>query len=66
MSPEIDKAFFRIAVWISAISGFLVFFLEPGTPSFFINIASLLVGIILMGVITLFMRLRSTTENDSP
>lgn len=66
MNPKVDEAFFKIAVWITAISGFLAFFLEPGTPSFIINVASLLVGIALMGVITLSIRLRSIgADKDS-
>lgn len=66
MNPKVDEAFFKIAVWITAISGFLAFFLKPGTPSFIINIASLVVGVTLMGVITLAVRLRSMgTDKDS-
>ena len=66
MNPVVDEVFFKIAVWITTISGLLALCLEPGTPSFVINIASLLVGITLMGVIALSIRLRSMgADRDS-
>ncbi|NLJ87080.1 MAG: hypothetical protein GX322_11720 [Firmicutes bacterium] len=63
MNPDVNKAFFKVAFWISVISGFLMFHLEPGTPSYVINVASLVVGITLMGVIVLFLRISGTKED---
>ncbi|NLK08327.1 MAG: hypothetical protein GX316_06455 [Firmicutes bacterium] len=60
----VEEAVFKIAVWITIVSGALMFVLEPKTPSFVINIGSLIVGIILMGVIALSIRLQNTGEKD--
>lgn len=62
MNPDIDRAVFKVAVWIAVTAGVLVCTLEPGTPSFWISIVSLVIGILLMGVIALIRRIVVNTD----
>jgi hypothetical protein len=62
MNPNINRAVFKIAVWITVTAGVLVCTLEPGTPSFWISIVSLAIGVLLMGVIALITRFVMNTD----
>lgn len=56
MSPELGLAWFRIAIFITLVSGVLLLFLTPGTAEFIISIVSLIVGLVLIAFIAFFVR----------
>ncbi|NMB44819.1 MAG: hypothetical protein GX998_00235 [Firmicutes bacterium] len=62
MNPDVHKGVFKLAVWITVTAGILLLILEPGTPSFWISIASLVIGVLLMGVIVLITRVVKGTD----
>lgn len=64
MNPEPNKAIFKLAVWITVTAGILMFVLETGTPAFWINAVSLVVGLLLVGVIILITRMISGIDGE--
>jgi hypothetical protein len=57
VSPEIDKAAFRLALLIVVMAAGLLVSLRPGTPEFAVTVLTLLIGLIFVGVIVVFVRL---------
>lgn len=58
MNPELGLAWFRIAIFITLVSGALLFFLTPGTAEFIISIASFAVGLGFIVLIAFLARHR--------
>jgi hypothetical protein len=56
MSPEMGKAFFRIAVFITLVSLVLLPFLKPGTAEFVVDVLALAVGLVSIAIITILAR----------
>lgn len=59
MSPDIGKAAFRIAAFIVVSASVLLFFLDRDTAEFYITVASLVLGLLMVLVIWLFIRFGS-------
>ncbi|MCS7220385.1 MAG: hypothetical protein RML36_00805 [Anaerolineae bacterium] len=51
MDPQIGRAGFRIAFYVTMVSAALLFFLRPGTAEFVVTALSLLVGLLFGAVI---------------
>jgi hypothetical protein len=56
MTPEMGKAFFRIAAFITLVSLVLLPFLTPGTAEFVVDVLALAVGIVSIVVIGVLAR----------
>ncbi len=57
MSPELGRAAFRIAFFITIVSAVLLPFLKPGTAEFVVDILSLVTGVVFISIIAVFVRL---------
>ncbi len=64
MSGDVAKAALKLSMWLITVSALLMFVVERGTPAFYINIFSFLLGILLLGVIALVVRLVSRSQGD--
>jgi len=56
MNPEAGRAWFRIAVTITLVSGVLVYFTEPGTAERVVSVITLIIGLLFMGTIIVLIR----------
>jgi len=56
MPPEMGRAFFRIAFFVTLVSAALLFFLTPGTAEFVVDVLALGVGLFFIGIIALLAR----------
>jgi nitrogen fixation/metabolism regulation signal transduction histidine kinase len=56
MSPELGRSWFRVAVFLTLVSLFLLLVVSPGTAEFYITIATLLVGLVFIAVIVIVVR----------
>lgn len=56
MSPELGQAWFRIAIFITFVSGILIFIEPRDSAEFVISVASFIVGIIFISVIVIVTR----------
>jgi len=56
MNSELGLAWFRVAIFITLVSGALLFFLTPGTAEFIISVASLVVGLGFIALIALIVK----------
>ena len=56
MNPELGLAWFRVAIFITLVSGVLLLFLTPGTAEFIISVASLAVGVAFIAFIAFFAK----------
>ena len=56
MTPELGRAAFRIAFFITFVSAVLLLFIEPGTAEFVVDVLALSIGIIFIGIIAFFVR----------
>ena len=56
MSPELGQAWFRIAFFITAVSGVLILFQSPGSAEFVISVTSFMIGLIFIAVIAFIVR----------
>jgi cbb3-type cytochrome oxidase subunit 3 len=56
LSPELGQAWFRIAFFITAVSGVLILFQIPGSAEFVISVTSFVIGLIFLGVVTIVVR----------
>ena len=56
MNPEAGQVWFRVAMFITLVSGALALFTAPGTAEFIISVASLMVGLAFIGVIAFLVR----------
>ena len=57
MSPDLGRAAFRIAFFVTLVSAVLLPFLKPGTAEFVVNVLSLGIGLVFIFVIAIFVRL---------
>lgn len=56
MPPEMGRAFFRIAFFVTFVSAALLPFLSPGTAEFVVDVLALGVGLVFMGVVAFVAR----------
>lgn len=56
MSPELGQAWFRIAFFITAVSGVLILFQIPGSAEFVISVTSFVIGLIFLAVVAIVVR----------
>jgi hypothetical protein len=56
MPPEMGRAFFRIAFFVTLVSAALLPFLSPGTAEFVVDLLALGVGLVFIGIIAFFAR----------
>lgn len=56
MSPEMGRAFFRIAFFVTFVSAALLPFLSPGTAEFVVDVLALGVGLVFIAAIALIVR----------
>jgi len=57
MSPELGRAWFRIALALIAVSGLVLLFQRPGTAEFVVATCSLGVGLIMLLLVTLAVKI---------
>jgi len=58
IDPQTGLVVFRIAIFIILVSAALLFFIEPGTSTFVVDILALIIGIILAGLVIFLIRRR--------
>jgi hypothetical protein len=51
MNPELGQTWFRVAVFITLVSVALLFFEKPGTAEFVITVATLVIGLVFVGIL---------------
>jgi predicted Na+-dependent transporter len=56
MSPELGQAWFRVAVFITVVSALLIPFQSRDSAEFVISVASLIVGLIFIGIVVIITR----------
>mgnify|MGYP000848186154 FL=1 len=56
MSPELGRTWFRVAVFLTLVSLFLLLVVTPGTAEFYITIATLIVGLVFIALIVIIVR----------
>ena len=56
MPPEMGRSFFRIAFFVTLVSGVLLPFLTPGTAEFVVDVLALGVGLVFMGLVAFLAR----------
>ncbi|MBI4757628.1 MAG: hypothetical protein HY871_04830 [Chloroflexi bacterium] len=56
MNPQIGKAAFRIAIFVTGTAAVLLPFQEPGTAEFGVTILTVLIGLAAIGVIAFVVR----------
>ncbi|MGC8970630.1 MAG: hypothetical protein ACP5K2_00335 [bacterium] len=56
IDPYIGLGVFRIAIFVILVSGGLLFFLEPGTATFVVDVLALLSGIGLAGLVIFLVK----------
>ena len=57
MPPEMGRAFFRIAFFVTFVSAALLPFLTPGTAEFVVDVLALVIGLVFIAVIVIAVRL---------
>ena len=56
MGPELGQAWFRIAIFITFVSGILIFIEPRDSAEFVISVASFVVGLIFIGIVVITTR----------
>jgi len=56
ISPQLGRAIFRIAFYITLVSAVLMFFLKPGSAEFVVAGVTLLIGLAFVVLIALVVR----------
>lgn len=56
IDPYIGLGVFRIAIFVILVSGGLLFFLEPGTATFVVDVLALLSGLGLAGLVIFLVK----------
>ncbi len=56
MNPEAGAAWFRIAMFITLISAFLLLFQQPDTAEFVITVTTFVMGLLFVALIALMVR----------
>jgi hypothetical protein len=59
MSPQLGHAAFRVAFFITFVSLVLLFFERRGSPEFGVTVMTLVVGLLFIGMVTVFVRFLS-------
>ena len=56
MNPELGQAWFRVALFITLVSAALLIFVQPGTAEFVMTVASLVVGLVFVGIVVVMVK----------
>ena len=56
MNPELGQAWFRVALFITLVSAALLIFVQPGTAEFVMTVASLVVGLVFVGIVVFMVK----------
>ena len=56
MNPELGQAWFRIALFITLVSAALLLIVQPGTAEFVMTVASLVVGLVFVGIVVFMVK----------
>jgi hypothetical protein len=56
ISPQLGRAIFRIAFYVTLVPAALMFFLEPGSAEFVVAGVTLLIGLVFIVLIVLVVR----------
>ena len=56
MDPQIGRAGFRIAFFMTFVSAILLLIVEPGTAEFDVAILTIVIGLAFIGVVALLVR----------
>jgi len=56
IDPYVGLGVFRIAIFIILVSSGLLFFLEPGTATFIVDVLALFSGLVLAGLVIALVR----------
>ncbi len=56
MTPDIGRAWFRIAIFILLVSGILIFATARDSAEFVISVTSFVIGLILLAVVVIMVR----------
>jgi hypothetical protein len=56
MNPEAGQAWFRTALLITLVSAALVYLTDAGTAERVISVATLLIGLLFIGIIAVLVR----------
>jgi len=55
LDPRVGKAIFGVAIFIIILGVFSLFFVQPGTAEFFVDILAIIIGFILILLVKLFL-----------
>jgi preprotein translocase subunit Sss1 len=56
ISPQLGRAIFRIALYITLVSAVLMLFLKPDSAEFVVTAVTLLIGLVFIVLIVLIVR----------
>lgn len=56
LDPRLGKIIFGIALFIIILGAFSLFFVEPGTPEFIVDLLAILIGFVLILLVKLLTR----------
>jgi len=56
MNPQLGQAWFRVALFITLVSAVLLIFVQPGTAEFVVTVASLIIGLMFVGVVVFMVK----------
>lgn len=56
MNAEMGQAWFRVAFFMTTVSGILLFVESPGTAEFVITVTSFVMGLVFILIIALIVR----------
>jgi NADH:ubiquinone oxidoreductase subunit 4 (subunit M) len=56
MNPELGQAWFRVAIFITLVSGILILVEPRDSAEFVISVASFVVGLIFIGIVVIAAR----------
>ena len=56
MNPQLGKAWFQVASFITVVSAILLFFEKPGTAEFVVTVLSLIIGVIFLALVIVMVK----------
>jgi hypothetical protein len=56
MNPQLGKAWFQAASFITVVSAILLFFQKPGTAEFVVTVLSLIIGAVFMALVIVMVK----------
>jgi len=56
MNPQLGKAWFQVASFITIVSAILLFFVQPGTAEFVVTVLSLIIGVLFLALVIVMVK----------